>query len=44
MVKDILQTIKQPIEFSYLLLLNEIFLHYSFSEQVATKRNSLGTT
>ena len=44
MIKNILQTIKQPIEFSYLLLLNEIFLHYSFSEQVAMKRNSLGTT
>ena len=35
-----LQTTKQSIQFRYLLLWKEIFLVYSFSEQVAAKGNS----
>ena len=38
--KNILQIIEQLIQFSYLLLLKEMFLVHSFSEQVAAKGNS----
>ena len=39
--KNILHTFWQLLQFSYLLLQKDIFLAYSFSEQVAAKENSL---
>ena len=42
--KNILQTTEQLIQFSHLLLQKEIFLMYSFCEQVEAKENSSETT
>ena len=42
--KNISQTIKQVTQFSYLLLIKEIFLVYSFSELAAAKGNYPETT